>query len=112
VLEVAIARFLEEWQLNDGSLDFTAVRTPYRTVMRTATIGGIEVRELVSREPIAFRVAVEAHGVYYEVDRRTEEVVAGDAHASRTVPFLFTLRLDEGSQGWTVVAAEVSGRAA
>ena len=87
VLEVAVATFLEEWAMNDGSLDFTAVRTPNRTVMRTATVRGIEVRELVSREPIAFRVAVDAHGIYYEVDRRTEEVVAGDPRASRTVPF-------------------------
>jgi predicted lipid-binding transport protein (Tim44 family) len=112
VLEVAITRFLQEWQLNDGSLDFTAVRTANRTVLRSATLRDIEVRALVSRDPVVFRVAVEADGIYYEVDRRTEEVVAGDAHASRTVPFLFTLRLDEGSQGWTVVAAEVSGRAA
>jgi predicted lipid-binding transport protein (Tim44 family) len=110
VLEVAIAQFLEEWQLNDGSLDFTAVRTPNRTVMRTATIRSIEVRELVSREPIVFRVAVEAHGIYYEVDRRTEEVVAGDAHAARTAPFLFTMRLGDGpSPGWTVTAVEVAG---
>ena len=81
VLEVAIATFLEEWAMNDGSLDFTAVRTPNRTVLRTASVRGIEVRDLVSREPIAFRVAVAAHGIYYEVDRRTEEVVAGDPRA-------------------------------
>ena len=110
VLEVAITQFLEEWQLNDGSLDFTAVRTPNRTVMRSATVRGIEVRELVSREPVTFRVAVEAHGIYYEVDRRTEEVVAGDAHAPRTVRFVFTMRLaDESSQGWTVTAVQTAG---
>lgn len=109
VLEVAIARFLEEWQLNDGSLDFTAVRTPYRTVMRTATIGGIEVRELVSRTPIVFRVAVAARAIYYEVDRRTEEVVAGDAHAERAVSFVFTMRLDDASSpGWTVTAVQAA----
>jgi predicted lipid-binding transport protein (Tim44 family) len=109
VLEVAITQFLEEWQLNDGSLDFTAVRTPNRTVMRTATVRGIEVRELVSREPIVFRVAVEAQGIYYEVDRRTEEVVAGDAHASRTVSFVFTMRLgDAASRGWTVTAVDAA----
>jgi len=109
VLEVAITEFLEEWQRNDGSLDFTAVRTPYRTVMRTATIRGIEVRELLAREPITFRVAVSAEGVYYEVDRRTEEVVAGDPLKSRPVSFLFTMRLDEASQGWTVTAADAAG---
>jgi predicted lipid-binding transport protein (Tim44 family) len=109
VLEVAITRFLEEWQMNDGSLDFTAVRTRNRTVMRTATVHRIEVRELVSRTPIVFRVAVTARGIYYEVDRRTEEVVAGDAHAERTVPFVFTMRLDDASSaGWTVTAAEVA----
>jgi predicted lipid-binding transport protein (Tim44 family) len=109
VLEVAITQFLEEWQLNDGSLDFTAVRTPNRTVMRTATVRGIEVRELVSRDPIVFRVAVEAQGIYYEVDRRTEEVVAGDAHASRTVSFVFTMRLgDAASRGWTVTAVDAA----
>lgn len=107
VLEVAIAQFLEEWQMNDGSLDFTAVRTANRTVMRTATVRMIEVRELVSREPIVFRVAVAAQGIYYEVDRRTEEVVAGDAHASRTVRFIFTMRLaDDSAQGWTVTAVQ------
>lgn len=109
VLEVAISQFLEEWQMNDGSLDFTAVRTPNRTVMRTATIRGIEVRELVSREPIVFRVAVETEGIYYEVDRRTEEVVAGDAHASRAMSFAFTMRLDATGRGWTVTAVDVAG---
>jgi hypothetical protein len=93
--------------MNDGSLDFTAIRTPYRTVMRTATVRSIEVRELVSREPIAVRVAVAAHGIYYEVDRGTEEVVSGDPRAHRTVPFLFTMRLDDASsRGWTVTAVE------
>ncbi|WP_231389016.1 Tim44-like domain-containing protein [Marmoricola sp. URHB0036] len=107
VLEVAIATFLEEWAMNDGSLDFTAVRTPNRTVMRTATVRSIEVRDLVSREPITFRVAVDTHGIYYEVDRRTEEVVAGDPRANRVVPFLFTMRLDDAAaRGWTVTAVE------
>lgn len=110
VLEVAISKFLEEWMMNDGSLDFTAVRTPSRTVMRSATVRSIEVRDLVSREPIAFRVAVAAHGIYYEVDRRTEEVLAGDPRANQTVPFLFTLRLDEASsRGWSVTAVERAG---
>jgi hypothetical protein len=110
VLEVGIARFLEEWQLNDGSLDFTAVRTRNRTVMRTATIRGIEVRELVAREPITFRVAVAADGIYYEVDRRTEDVVAGNAHAVRPVGFVFTMRLDDAaSQGWKVTGVDVAG---
>jgi predicted lipid-binding transport protein (Tim44 family) len=110
VLEVAITQFLEEWAMNDGSLDFTAIRTPNRTVMRTATVRSIEVRELVSREPIAFRVAVGVYGIYYEVDRRTEEVVAGDSHANRRLPFLFTMRLDgAASHGWTVTAVERSG---
>ena len=111
MLDVAIAQFLEEWQMNDGSLDFTAVRTANRTVMRTATVEDIEVRELVSREPIDVPGrGFAAHGVYYEVDRRTEQVVAGDAHASRTVRFVFTMRLaDESSQGWTVTAVEAAG---
>ena len=109
VLEVAITSFLEEWAMNDGSLDFTAIRTPNRTVMRTATVRRIEVRELVTREPIAFRVAVEAHGIYYEVDRRTEEVVAGDPRANRTVPFFFTMVLnDASSRGWAVTTVERS----
>lgn len=108
VLEVAITEFLEQWQLNDGSLDFTSVRTPRRTVMRAAAVRGIEVRELVSRDPIVFRVAVTGEGIYYEVDRRTEDVVAGDPHAPRRVPFLFTLRLDPTSHRWTVVGAEAA----
>ncbi len=109
VLEVAITTFLEEWAMNDGSLDFTAVRTPNRTVMRTATVRGIQVRDLVSHDPIAFRVAVEAQGIYYEVDRRTEEVVAGDPRSNRTLSFLFTLRLDPDSRGWTVTKVESAG---
>jgi hypothetical protein len=110
VLEVAITRFLEEWAMHDGSLDFTGIRTTNRTVMRTATVRSIEVRELVSREPIAFRVAVAAHGIYYEVDRRTEEVLAGDPHQNRTLRFLFTMRLEEApSRGWTVTAVQRSG---
>jgi predicted lipid-binding transport protein (Tim44 family) len=110
VLEVAITQFLEEWAMNDGSLDFTAVRTRNRTVMRTATVHSIEVRDLVSQTPVAFRVAVTAHGIYYEVDRRTEEVVAGDPRAHRPLTFLFTMRLDgDGSRGWTVTAVEGSG---
>jgi hypothetical protein len=108
VLEVAVEQFLEEWAMNDGSLDFTAVRTPNRTVMREAAITSIEVRTLVSREPIVFRVAVGAEGVYYEVDRRTEQVLRGDAHKRRPVAFAFDLRLDGPSaKGWTVVAADV-----
>jgi len=107
VLEVAVEQFLEEWAMNDGSLDFTAVRTPHRTVMRDAAIASIEVRSLLSREPILFRVAVDAEGLYYEVDRRTEEVLAGDAHRRRPVRFTFDLRLDgPEAKGWTVVAAD------
>ncbi|HET9172766.1 MAG TPA: Tim44-like domain-containing protein [Actinospica sp.] len=106
VLEVAVEQFLEEWVMNDGSLDFTSVRTPDRTVMRNAEITAIKVRSLVSREPIVFRVEVGAEGVYYEVDRRTEEVLRGDAHKRRPVGFSFDLRLDEPSaKQWTVIAA-------
>jgi len=109
VLEVAIEEFLEEWAMNDGSLDFTAVRTPDRTVMRDADIGSVEVRSLVSRDPVVFRVAVAAEGLYYEVDRRTEEVLRGDAHHRRPVTFTFDLRLDgPQAKGWTVVAADVA----
>jgi predicted lipid-binding transport protein (Tim44 family) len=108
VLEVAVEKFLEEWVMNDGSLDFTAVRTPNRTVMRNAVVSAIEVRSLVSREPIVFRVAARAEGVYYEVDRRTEEVLRGDAHKRRPFTFGFDLRLDEQSaKGWTVIAGGV-----
>ncbi len=53
VLEVGIARFLEEWAMNDGSLDFTAVRTAHRTVMRTATVRSTAVRDLVSQDPVS-----------------------------------------------------------
>ncbi|HEV2635612.1 MAG TPA: Tim44-like domain-containing protein [Actinocrinis sp.] len=105
VLEVAVERFLEEWAMNDGSLDFTPVRTPNRTVMRNATIDSVQVRSLVSSEPIVFQVAVSAQGVYYEVDRSTEEVLQGDAHKRRPISFTFDLRLDEaGTQGWTVIS--------
>jgi predicted lipid-binding transport protein (Tim44 family) len=108
VLEVAAEQFLEEWAMNDGSLDFTTVRTDNRTVMRDAVVTSIEVRSLVSREPIVFRVAVGAEGVYYEVDRRTEKVLHGDAHKRRPVTFAFDLRLDGPSaKGWTVIAAGV-----
>jgi predicted lipid-binding transport protein (Tim44 family) len=108
VLEVAVEQFLEEWAINDGSLDFTPVRTENRTVMRDAVVKSIEVRSLVSRDPIVFRVAVGAEGVYYEVDRRTEEVLQGDAHKRRPVTFAFDLRLDEPSaKGWIVIAADV-----
>jgi len=108
VLEVAVEQFLEEWAMNDGSLDFTSVRTVDRTVMRDAAVTSIEVRSLVSREPIVFRVAVGAEGVYYEVDRRTEQVLEGDAHKRRPVTFTFDLRLDgPEAKGWTVVAADV-----
>ncbi|WP_194927688.1 TIM44-like domain-containing protein, partial [Catenulispora pinisilvae] len=109
VLEVAVEQFLEEWAMNDGSLDFTAVRTPNRTVMRNAAIGSVEVRSLVSREPIVVRVVVAAEGFYYEVDRRTEEVLLGDAHKRRPVTFSFDLRLDgPTAKGWTVVAAQAA----
>lgn len=108
VLEVAIEQFLEEWAMNDGSLDFTSVRTDNRTVMRNAAIASIEVRSLLSRDPIVFHVAVDAEGIYYEVDRRTEQVLQGDAHKRRPVTFAFDLRLDEPSaKGWTVIAADV-----
>lgn len=109
VLEVAVEQFLEEWAMNDGSLDFTSVRTANRTVMRNAAVRSIEVRSLVSREPIVMRVVVEAEGVYYEVDRRTEEVLLGDAHKRRPVTYAFDLRLDGPSaRGWTVVAADAT----
>ncbi|WP_254897577.1 TIM44-like domain-containing protein [Kitasatospora sp. NA04385] len=108
VLEVAVERFLEEWVMNDGSLDFTSVRTVDRTVMRDALVRSVTVRSLVSREPIVFRVAVDAEGVYYEVDRRTEQVLRGDARERRPITFAFDLRLDDTSTGtWTVVAADV-----
>jgi predicted lipid-binding transport protein (Tim44 family) len=109
VLEVAVEEFIEEWVMNDGSLDFTPVRTPNRTVMRDAEVVSIEVRSLVSREPvIVFRVAVAAEGFSYEVDRRTEEVLHGDAHRRRPVTLSFDLRLDgPPAKGWTVIAAEV-----
>lgn len=108
VLEVAVEQFLEEWAMNDGSLDFTPLRTVDRTVMRSAVVASIEVRSLVSRDPIVFHVAVGAEGVYYEVDRRTEEVLRGDAHKRRPVVFGFDLRLDGPSaRGWTVIAAGV-----
>ena len=107
VLEVAVEQFLEEWAMNDGSLDFTPVRTQNRTVMRDAAIASIEVRSLVSRDPIVFRIAVGAEGVYYEVDRLTEEVLHGDAHKRRPVTFTFDLRLDgPQAKGWTVIAAD------
>jgi predicted lipid-binding transport protein (Tim44 family) len=109
VLEVAVEQFLEEWAMNDGSLDFTSVRTANRTVMRDATVQSVEVRSLVSRDPIVVRVVVDAEGVYYEVDRRTEEVLLGDAHRRRPVAFTFDLRLDGPSaKGWTVIAADAS----
>jgi hypothetical protein len=75
--------------------------------MRDAAVTSIEVRSLVSREPmIVFRVAVGAQGVYYEVDRRTEEVLRGDAHKRRPLTFTFDLRLDgPPEKGWTVTAA-------
>ncbi|MGF1425605.1 TIM44-like domain-containing protein [Kitasatospora sp. LaBMicrA B282] len=108
VLEVAVERFLEEWVMNDGSLDFTSVRTVNRTVMRDAVITSVKVRSLVSRDPIVFRVAVDAEGVYYEVDRRTEEVLRGDAIRRGPITLAFDLRLDDTSTGaWTVVATDV-----
>jgi len=109
VLEVAVEQFLEEWAMNDGSLDFTSVRTPNRTVMRNAAVSSVEVRSLVSRDPIVVQVVVDAEGFYYEVDRRTEEVLRGDAHKRRPVAFTFDLRLDGPSaKGWTVIAADAS----
>jgi hypothetical protein len=108
VLEVAIEQFLEQWAMNDGSLDFTSVHTVNRTVMREAAITSVEVRSLQSRDPIVFHVAVGAEGIYYEVDRRTEEVLHGDAHKRRPVTFEFDLRLDDpAAKGWTVIAADV-----
>lgn len=108
VLEVGAEQFIEQWVMNDGSLDFTDVRTADRTVLRDASVESVEVRSLVSREPIVFRVAVGAQGVYYEVDRRTEQVLRGDAHRRRSVTLVFNLRLDGPSaQGWTVISAEV-----
>jgi len=108
VLEVAIEQFLQEWAMNDGSLDFSPVRTANRTVMRDASVESIEVNALVSREPIVFRVAVASEGLYYEVDRRTEAVLQGDAHKRRPVTFTFDLRLDgPEAKGWTVISANV-----
>ncbi|MFI6156355.1 Tim44-like domain-containing protein [Kitasatospora sp. NPDC051170] len=116
VLEVAVERFLEEWVMNDGSLDFTSVRTVNRTVMRDAVVRSVTVRSLVSRDPVVFRVAVDAEGVYYEVDRRSEEVLRGDAHKRGPVAFAFDLRLDDSSTdsstdsspaAWTVIATHV-----
>ncbi|MFF2073362.1 TIM44-like domain-containing protein [Kitasatospora sp. NPDC058162] len=108
VLEVAVERFLEEWVMNDGSLDFTAVRTVDRTVMRHAVVRSVTVRSLVSRDPIVFRVAVDAEGVYYEVDRRSEQVLRGDARERRPITFAFDLRLDDTTtDAWTVIAADV-----
>jgi hypothetical protein len=108
VLEVAVERFLEEWVMNDGSLDFTSVRTVNRTVMRDALITSVKVRSLVSRDPIVFRVAVDAEGVYYDVDRRTEKVLHGDARTRRPLTFAFDLRLDDTStNAWTVIATSV-----
>ncbi|WP_441247706.1 TIM44-like domain-containing protein [Kitasatospora sp. McL0602] len=108
VLEVAVERFLEEWVMNDGSLDFTAVRTVDRTVMRNAVVTSVKVRSLVARDPIVFRIAADAEGVYYEVDRRTEQVLQGDAHQRRPITLAFDLRLDDTSSGtWTVIAAKV-----
>ncbi|MFE1318299.1 Tim44-like domain-containing protein [Kitasatospora phosalacinea] len=108
VLEVAVERFLEEWVMNDGSLDFTSVRTADRTVMRDAVVRSVTVRSLVSREPVVFRVAADAEGVYYEVDRRSEQVLRGDAHARRPITLVFDLRMDDASSdAWSVVAAHV-----
>ncbi|MGW1176476.1 Tim44 domain-containing protein [Kitasatospora sp. NPDC002543] len=107
VLEVAVERFLEEWIMNDGSLDFTPVRTPRRTVLRQAAVTSVTVRSLVSRDPVVFRVAVDAQGVYYEVDRRTEQVLRGDPRKRRPLAFTFDLRLDDTStKAWTVIATD------
>ncbi|WP_326847284.1 TIM44-like domain-containing protein [Streptomyces kaniharaensis] len=108
VLEVAVERFLEEWAMNDGSLDFTPVRTAHRTVMRQATVTRVTVRSLVSRDPVVFRVTVDTEGVYYEVDRRSEQVLRGDPHKRRPITFTFDLRLDDTpANAWTVIAATV-----
>ncbi|MFD7730363.1 Tim44-like domain-containing protein [Kitasatospora phosalacinea] len=108
VLEVAVERFLEEWVMNDGSLDFTSVRTADRTVMRDAVVRSVTVRSLASREPVVFRVAAAAEGVYYEVDRRSEQVLRGDAHERRPITLVFDLRMDDASADtWSVVAAHV-----
>ncbi len=108
VLEIAVEQFIEEWVMNDGSLDFTSVHTVNRTVMRDAAVTSITVRSLVSRKPIVFRVTVRAEGVFYEVDRRTEQVLKGDAHHRRPLSFAFDLRLDgPEAAGWTVVTADV-----
>ena len=109
VLEVAVEQFLEEWVMNDGSLDFTSAHTTDRTVMRNAVVKSIEVRSLISRDPVVFRVAVGAEGVYYEVDRLTEEVLRGDARRRRPLAFTFDLRLDGSpAKGWIVTAADAS----
>jgi len=106
VFDVAIEGFLEEWAMNDGSLDFTSVQTPNRTVMRHAKVIAITVQSLVSREPVVFGVAVAAEGVYYEVDRATEAVLTGDPRHRRPITFAFDLRLDgPEAKGWTVVTA-------
>ncbi|MFJ9846049.1 hypothetical protein ACIRYZ_37540 [Kitasatospora sp. NPDC101155] len=108
VPEAAVERFLEEWVMNDGSLDFTSVRTVDRTVMRDAVVRSVTVRTLVSRDPIVFRVAVDAEGVCYEVDRRSEQVLRGDARKRRPITFAFDLRRDDTStKAWTVIAADV-----
>jgi len=108
VLEVSVERFLEEWVMNDGSLDFTSVRTVNRTVMRNAVIKSVTVRSLLSRDPIVFRVAAEAEGFYYEVDRRTEQVLRGDARERRPITLVFDLRMDDAStNAWTVVGTNV-----
>ncbi|MEV7027961.1 Tim44-like domain-containing protein, partial [Kitasatospora sp. NPDC093558] len=108
VLEVAVERFLEEWVMNDGSLDFTPVRTTHRTVMRQASVTCVKVSSLVSRDPVVFRVTVDAEGVYYEVDRRSEEVLRGDPHKRRPLAFTFDLRLDTtNANAWTVIATTV-----
>src|SRR5512147_2475815 len=80
---------LLEWVMNDGSLDFTSVRTVNRTVMRDAVVTSLKVCSLVSRDPIVFRVAVDVEGVYYEVDRRSEQVLRGDARKRRPITFAF-----------------------
>ncbi|WP_111556770.1 TIM44-like domain-containing protein [Kitasatospora sp. SolWspMP-SS2h] len=108
VLEVAVERFLEEWAMNDGSLDFTSVHTVDRTVLREAAVRSVTVRALVSRAPIVFQVAADLEGVYYEVDRRTEQVLRGDAHRRRPITLAFSLQLDDTSTGsWAVIATDV-----
>ncbi|WP_104814146.1 TIM44-like domain-containing protein [Kitasatospora sp. MMS16-BH015] len=101
VLEVAIERFLEEWIMNDGSLDFTSHRTPDRTVLRHARITSVTVRSLLTRDPVTFHVAATAHGIAYTVDRRTEQVLTGDPHHPAPITLTLDLTLNPDTGTWT-----------